>query len=282
MGRRGQAYFQFQQFLIAQDRCAMKVGTDGMLLGAWTSIPPQARVLDIGTGTGLVALMLAQRSPQAQIDALEVDLKACEQARENVACSPWIHRIQVHHQSLQAWIRRARVPPSRAAHRPPYTLIVANPPYFPRSSSSTLNPRTQARQQTSLSLEVLFQGVAACLHPQGQFSMIYPFQDHVAALAQAQVLGLHCTRLWQVKPRPQLPPKRSLLEFSWRFRVPERAEISLEHSRHCYTADYAALLRPFLLRYAKASKSALVPAEIDAGHLKPSSGSLAPDRDPSP
>ena len=144
------SYFQFKQFTVFHDRCAMKVGTDGVLLGAWTRTGQGCSILDIGTGTGLIALILAQRIPDARITAVELDREAALQAAENVRNSPWAARIEV----VEADIRQYA---TRVSH--PFDIIVSNPPFFNSSLHSPSEARTQARHTDSLSYAELFQGV---------------------------------------------------------------------------------------------------------------------------
>ncbi|MFA6830764.1 MAG: methyltransferase, partial [Bacteroidaceae bacterium] len=170
-------YFQFKQFKINHDRCAMKVGTDGVLLGAWTSIDTlnkeeSTRVLDIGTGSGLIALMIAQRTSSLNklfIDALEIDATASIQAQENVLCSPWKDKISIIHGDFTD----ANLLSKLLLDNGPYQLIVTNPPYFIDSLNSPNEQRTVARHtQTGLNFEQLIKGVLHLLDANGLFSLI--------------------------------------------------------------------------------------------------------------
>ena len=154
--------FRFKQFTIHQDACAMKVGTDGVLLGVLADVTAATHLLDIGTGTGLVALMLAQRNPSMSIDAIEIDSKAAKQAAENVAQSPW-PQIRVHCAALQTYTANQ-----------PYNLIVSNPPYFVNSLKAPKAARTTARHTDSLSFNELVEGVDRLLSPAGHWVQEWP------------------------------------------------------------------------------------------------------------
>ena len=171
-------YFQFKQFTVWHDKCAMKVGTDGVLLGAWASVRNAHKILDVGTGTGLVALMLAQRSlPDADIVALEIDKAAAGQAGENVARSPWKERIEV----VQADFRNYQSSDK-------FDVIVSNPPYFVDSLECPDQQRNAARHNDSLTYEELLEGVAGLLAEDGAFTIVIPTDvaDRVKMTATAK------------------------------------------------------------------------------------------------
>jgi tRNA1Val (adenine37-N6)-methyltransferase len=231
--------FQFKQFTIIQDRCAMKVGTDGVLLGAWTNPNGAQRILDIGTGTGLIALMLAQRS-QAKIDAVEIDLAACLQARENIARSPWFHRITVHHCAIQNYI------PNSSQF---YDLLVANPPFFTNVSTAAHPARALARHDNHLPLIDLLKSADRLLTKEGKLTVIYPFAAINSFKKRVQKQGFFCNQTVWVKPTSSSPPKRVLMEISRSsFSYPD-AEITIEKSRHIYTPEFIDLVREFYLKY---------------------------------
>lgn len=197
-------YFQFKQFCIKQDRCAMKVGTDGTLLGAWAWCGDGVhRILDIGTGTGLIALMMAQRCPQAYITAIDIDSDAVSQARENVLASPFASRIEIVHSDLQHYHHTER-----------YDVIVSNPPYFVDSLVSPDGARTMARHTDMLTFAALMQGAYRLLRDGGMFSVVIPF-DHRARLeAEAALAGFIMAECCAVKTTERKPPRRFLLTFS--------------------------------------------------------------------
>ncbi|MBQ7996272.1 MAG: methyltransferase [Paludibacteraceae bacterium] len=199
--------FQFKQFFVAHDRCAMKVGTDGVLLGAWAesavSIQPSAfRILDVGTGSGLVALMLAQRFPEAHIDAIDIDKAAVEQAAENFAASPWSDRLHTFHVRLQDW----------QSHSVP-SLIVSNPPYFQNSLKNPDKGRELARHTDTLSYEELLCHSARLLSEHGQLAIILPAEAEQEIRTLAAQHSLFTTRITRVYSKETKPARRVLLQF---------------------------------------------------------------------
>jgi tRNA1Val (adenine37-N6)-methyltransferase len=257
--------FYFKQFAIAQDKCAMKVGTDGILLGAWAKLPENAQILDIGTGTGLLALMLAQRSQSSNtfpnsrsfeismggakrrpylpfsntfIDAVEIDHDAYQQAQKNIESSPWRDRINIDHASIQDW--------AIACSRQ-YDLIISNPPFFENAFKPSQNSRNLARHSDSLSQTDILQIASQLLKPNGHLAVIYPTDLANNFLAKAQSFNLFCDRQVQVKPTPQSPVKRILLELSPTQYAAQTTMLTIEESKHLYTQDYIALVKDFYL-----------------------------------
>jgi tRNA1Val (adenine37-N6)-methyltransferase len=219
----------------------MKVGTDGVLLGAWCQAEGADRVLDIGTGSGVIALMLAQRNPRCIVDALETDHPSCIQAAGNAACCPWKSRITIHHISFQDFYSQTRNT---------YDLIVTNPPYFQNSYPSPSAGRSAARHASSLSMHDLISGVCALLNPGGRYSMIMPVPEAMKFIATAGESGLHCKRITSVLPNPGKPPKRLLLEFGLTEGGLIRSELVVELAgRHEYSADFKSLTEDFYLAF---------------------------------
>ena len=232
--------FQFKQFTIHQDRCAMKVGTDGVLLGAWTSLETQPdSILDIGAGTGLIALQLAQRSMAEVIDAIELDEDAYEQCVENFEASPWADRLFCYHAGLDEFVDEIE---------DTYDLIVSNPPFYLEEVTSGAEARDMARQNNSLPFDELLEGVSRLLSPEGIFSVVIPFKEEKQFVDMARVLGLHLRRLLHVRGNPNAPFKRSLLEFGLGESQFKMEELTIEQGRHEYTEEYAALTRDFYLK----------------------------------
>ena len=213
------SHFSFKQFTVHQDRCAMKVGTDGTLLGVWAR--GGDRILDVGTGTGLIALMMAQRFPQAMVDAIDIDSDACLQARENIAVSPFADRIAVHHCRLQDFMPLAHeelLADSNSSfdslHSPlHYDAIVANPPYFEQSLKAPDAQRSMARHTDSLSYHDLMDGVLRLLDDDGEFSVIIPFDCRGSLEMEAIMTGLYPSRVCAVKTTPHKHARRYLLAF---------------------------------------------------------------------
>lgn len=234
------APFRFKQFDIHQDRCAMKVGTDGVLLGAWVSLEhrPHA-ILDIGAGTGLIALMLAQRSDAMLIDALEVDDDAFEQCVQNFEASHWNDRLFCYHAGWDEFVDEMD---------DTYDLIVSNPPFYTADYRAEADSRAMARSNFSLPFEELLAGVPKFLNPGGVFAMVAPYaeEDHVITLARQ--VGLFPKRLTRVKGHAEAPFKRTLFEFSLEEFEPETGALVIEKERHVYTEDYIALTKDFYLK----------------------------------
>ena len=194
--------FKFKQFTVHQNRCAMKVGTDGTLLGAWVSVPSDSvRILDIGTGTGLIALMLAQRVPKAMITGIDIDTDAVCQAVENVEASPFADRIQ---------IVQADVSDFKAES---FDIIVSNPPFFVDSLTCPDNQRTMARHTASLTYTTLMRSAFKLFTDKGRFSVIIPFDGRSLLESEASLAGFIMSRICAVKTTPNKQPKRFLIEF---------------------------------------------------------------------
>ena len=256
--------FKFKQFTIHQDRTAMKVGTDGVLLGAWAPIAPTAnKLLDIGTGTGLIALMLAQRLTQytmqnakctidaeksnlwrenheLKIDAIDIDLSSIEQATENIKNSPFASHITTHHTSLQEHTTTEK-----------YDAIVCNPPYFVASLKCPDANRTQARHTDTLSFDDLLQHSARLLNPEGSLSVILPINEGHQLIELAPKYEFTLTQLVHVHPTPTSEPKRLLMHFikqSTKNSSILNSKLTIELARHQYTPEYIALTKNFYLK----------------------------------
>lgn len=196
-------YFQFRQFVVHQQRCAMKVGTDGTLLGAWAAAPSgQCRILDIGTGTGLIALMMAQRFPEAEVTGVDIDEDAVTQAVENVSLSPFSERIRICHLDILNF-----------ADTIGFDAIVSNPPYFVDSLACPDDQRTIARHAVSLTYEQLMHQVYRLLKDEGRFSVVVPSDCRAIIEAAACLEGFFTTRVCLIKTTPRKQPKRQLIEF---------------------------------------------------------------------
>jgi tRNA1Val (adenine37-N6)-methyltransferase len=234
------SYFQFKQFRIEQDKCAMKVGTDGVLLGAWTNHGNAARILDVGAGTGLIAIMMAQRC-NALIDAIEIDEPAVAQASENFTNSPWFSRLKIIHISFNEFIEKA-------VFR--YDLIVSNPPYHKESVKSPHAGRQLARYAPSLEYSTIIEAAPILLTSTGRISIILPCAEEKQARKNADDSALFCTRITRMIPSPGKEPSRSLLEFSRIFLPLKEDSIILEsNGRHKFSEDYMQLTRDFYLKF---------------------------------
>ncbi len=232
------SYFRFKQFTVYQDNCAMKVGTDGVLLGAWASVEGSKRVLDIGSGTGLLSLMVAQRS-SAQILGIEIDGLAARQATENVERIDWRDRIQIENVSLQEFVVRTDEK---------FDFIISNPPYFNGSLKADSKERTMARHTDTLSYEVLLKSVSALLTEDGRFAVVFPYSEKEFFISLAATHNLFIYRIVEVYPTPQSMPKRILAEFSMQTTDCEVARMVIESGgRHQYSEEYVKLTREYYL-----------------------------------
>lgn len=201
-------FFRFKQFTIWHDRCAMKVGTDGVLLGAWCPLPSSHsasspyRLLDIGTGSGLIALMLAQRLNNSEIDAIDIDQSAVEQATYNFAQSPFAPVLTAHQTRLQDWNEK------------PYDLIVSNPPYFQSSLKNPNAQRAAARHTDTLTYSELISHSSRLLTKHGILALILPIEAEAEIIRLAREHQLSPTHIARVHPKPDKPAKRLLIAFS--------------------------------------------------------------------
>jgi tRNA1Val (adenine37-N6)-methyltransferase len=233
--------FQFKQFSIEQDRCAMKIGTDGVLLGAWTPIENNpSSILDIGTGTGIIALMLAQRSHAEQIDALEIDEEAYEQSVDNFENSPWSDRLFCFHAGLDEFVEEPE---------DEYDLIVSNPPFYIEDYKTESKQRDMARFQDAMPFEDLIEAAALLLSENGIFSVIIPFKEEEAFLDLAKEYELYPLKITRVKGTPTTEIKRSLLAFTRNESLDLVIDkLTIETARHIYTSEYIELTKEFYLK----------------------------------
>ncbi len=218
----------------------MKVGTDAVILGAWTSISHAERALDIGTGTGLLALMLAQRNLKVTIDAIEIEKNSAQQAASNFSLSKFSSRLKSHDISFSEFLG--------IQHSQPYDLIICNPPYFSASLRAPVKERSLARHDDSLSLEELFKGVASLLHSNGRFSLILPAGAYDRSKRIAEKYALYPARILHVKPIPDKEPIRICMEYSFEPGTTEEKTLLIEEGgRHIYSKDYIKLTNDFYL-----------------------------------
>lgn len=233
-------YFRFKKFTVYHDKCAMKVGTDAVLLGAWADTSFCRNILDIGTGTGIIALMLAQRS-QATVEAIDIDKEACVQATENAAASPYTERIKVVHASCADF--------AASNQQKRYDLIVSNPPYFINSLKCPDNKRTVARHTDTLLLSDLIREAQTLLSPSGRIALVLPYERLEEVKAHASANHLYICRQTDVIPTPGAAPKRLLVELSTtEENIKNRDTLTIEEARHQYTPEYIALTKEFYLK----------------------------------
>ena len=232
--------FEFKEFRVEQAGSAMKVGTDGVLLGAWIEIDHNAvSILDIGTGTGLIALQLAQRSDCETIDALEIEENSFEQAVENFENSPWSDRLFCYHASLQEFKEEMDLT---------YDLIVCNPPFYNNSFPAEGKERSLARQQNELDFAELMDSVDKLLTKTGSFALILPYSGEDELINLAGSRGLYVNRITRVRGNKNSSIKRSLIQFSYTQQIVRENELILELDRHVYTPEYYDLVKDFYLK----------------------------------
>ena len=237
--------FTFKQFQVNQDRCAMKIGTDGVLLGAWTPlINNPYNVLDIGAGTGILSLMLAQRSNAAPnnvgiIDAIEIDEDAYEQCVENFEASPWGDKLFCFHAGLDEFVDEPE---------DEYDLIISNPPFYTDDYKSDNSSRDLAHFEDALPFEELIEAAALLLSDNGIFSVIIPYKEEERFVAMCKELDLFPLKITRVKGTPTSEIKRSLLAFCQIEQTALIDELVIEISRHNYTPEYIELTKEFYLK----------------------------------
>ncbi|WP_323637189.1 tRNA(1)(Val) (adenine(37)-N(6))-methyltransferase TrmN [Pectobacterium polaris] len=231
--------FTFKQFFVAHDRCAMKVGTDGILLGAWTPVSSGTRILDIGSGSGLLALMLAQRTESnVQIDAVELDSAASDQAKENIAASPWADRITVYAEDIVSFAE------TRSAT---YSLIISNPPYFPPGIACGSVQRDQARYTTLLTHDALLRCAHQLLMPEGLFCVVLPVLVAESFIPLAQQHNWHVHQQLRVSEQEDKPAHRALLALSRQERECLSSSLAIRDAERCYSTDFQQLTKDFYL-----------------------------------
>lgn len=232
--------FEFKHFSIHQDKTAMKVGTDGVLLGAWTEIDPEVfSILDIGAGTGVISLMMAQRSQAELIDAIELNDEAYEQTVENFERSDWGDRLFCYHASLKEF---------QDEIEDKYDLIISNPPFYTSTYKELPNDRAMARHTESLPFNELLYGVSKLLAKKGSSSFIIPFSEEGNFILIAEENNLYPNRITRVKGNQNTPFKRSLIQFSFVEGEIVESELIIEEDRHKYTPEYSELVEDFYLR----------------------------------
>jgi tRNA1Val (adenine37-N6)-methyltransferase len=229
--------FRFKKFTVSQDKSTHKVGTDGVLLGAWVNVQNVTTALDVGTGTGVIALMLAQRTPESTIiDAIEIQKDDAEQAKQNVAGSPWNERIYVHHCRAQDFKPEKK-----------YDLIVSNPPYFKNSWLPPSEDRTKVRHTQTLSFEELLATVGKLLKDGGRHAVILPVTEGLEFINLARTFSLYCIRICEFKTRLHKPVERLLLEFARKEAVIHKETVLLYAAGEKWSDEYVKLTGDFYL-----------------------------------
>lgn len=232
--------FTFKQFTIRQDQTAMKTGTDGVLLGAWCDIEGATRILDIGTGTGLIALMCAQRTGKVDVIAIEIDPSACRQAQQNVSESVFRDQISVLNADFKDYCRDNSLK---------FSHIVSNPPFFTENTGSPNLKRQLARQTKSLPFDILIKGVADLLDDGGRFSVIIPWGETLDFVRLCALQHLHLCRKTAVISREGLAPIRALLSFSNKILPLMQDSLTIRDVDGQFTAQYKQLTADFYLKF---------------------------------
>lgn len=234
-------YFQLKQFRIVHERSAMKVGVDGVLIGAWADVSGAERILDIGTGTGLIALMMAQRTSTALIDAVEIDPAAYEESLFNVQQSPWSQRVQVACCPFQEFVEKSSLK---------YDLIVSNPPYFGNGIKAPIDVRAQARHSDSLPLSELIVGIKSLLAEEGKAALVLPAESLSELKQLVGLNNLFVSHICWVKPNPQKPVFRVLVDLTSSHCVLREETLMIEFEDHFdYTPQYRDLTKDFYLKF---------------------------------
>lgn len=232
--------FRFKQFTIVQDRCKMKVGTDGVLLGAWVDVAGVHKVLDVGAGSGLIALMVAQRSVDASVTGVEIDLDSYEEAMQNIAASPWAERMEMLHESVQAHAE---------GHAGRYDLLVTNPPFFSGGTLSDQMGRNEVRHTVKLSHGDMLRAAQRLLSPQGRLALVLPYIEGLRFIELAATYHFYPHRLTEVVSRAGNPIERLLMELGRNEEVVKKESLTIHDESHetGWTAAYRALTRDFYL-----------------------------------
>ena len=232
--------FRFKQFSVEQERCAMKIGTDAVLLGAWTDLDSQpSSILDIGAGTGVLALMMAQRSGAELIDALEIDDAAYEQCVEHFEASNWGDRLFCYHAALDAFTEEIE---------DQYDLIISNPPFYTDTFKTENEERNIARFEDAMPFTELLKSVSKLLSSTGHFNVVIPFSEEASFIALAKNEDLYPRRILNVRGQQSSPLKRSILCFTFKQLAIETSELTIEIARHHYTKEYITLTKDFYLK----------------------------------
>lgn len=232
--------FYFKKFQVKDDRSTMRVGTDAVLLGIATEVENAGKILEVGTGCGVIAMILAQRS-DAMIDALEIDAESVSQAGENVKTSPWTGRIRVIHSPLQEYIKNCQVK---------YDLIVSNPPFFSRSFRSAIEKRNLSRHDDRLTFEELLESSAKLLTDKGQIWVILPVREGMYFRQKAAAAGFHLYHTHHIIPREGKEPNRAVMAFSR-----EKAEkifedrLTLRDADNEFSEEYKSFARDFYIDF---------------------------------
>ena len=230
------SFFKFKQFIIHQDKCAMKVGTDGVLIGAWTNFSNAQSILDVGCGTALISIMAAQRNNTAHITGVDIDNNAVEQAIINASNTEWKERIDIINKDFCLFDNVY------------FDVIVSNPPYFVEQVKSPDKSRSIARSCETLDYKRLIEVSAKILNKTGRLSFIFPYDYYDEVIEHGLNNKLYAERIAKVYPLPDNKIKRVMIEFSFEQKETKFEDIIIEKSRHNYSEEYINLTKEFYLK----------------------------------
>ncbi|WP_235298895.1 tRNA1(Val) (adenine(37)-N6)-methyltransferase [Portibacter marinus] len=233
--------FRFKKFEVKQEDCAMKINTDGVLLGAWVDVDHKSNILDIGSGSGVIAMMLAQRTHDALITGVEIDQKSFEEARHNMNASPWAERLRVCCTSIQNF--------SEVDQSSQYDLIVSNPPFFSGGTLSATQEKTDVRHTTKLSHSDLLRSSFSLLNDEGCFSVILPYLEGLRFIELAEQYRLHCGRITEVRSFPDQPIERLLLTFKKHKTTWQKSTLAIRIEPKIFSEEYKKLTKDFYLKF---------------------------------
>jgi len=231
--------FRLKQFNINDDNCTMRVGTDAILLGCWVEPAGAATILDIGTGSGLIALMLAQKS-DAAIDAIDIDETSIRQAQENIRRSPWPDRVKAYHVSLQAFV---------TSYQACYDLVVSNPPFYTNFYKGADKKKNVARHTDLLSYETLAYAASQLLRPGGRCCLILPYNESTRFRELALQKGFHLNRCLLIRPKVNKEVNRIIMEFSQMRKELRSEKLVIRYPDNSYTREYMNFTSPYYLDF---------------------------------
>jgi len=233
-------YFHFKQFSISDEQSAMKVGTDAVLLGAWTDVSETNNILDFGTGSGIIAIMIAQRA-KANIDAIDIDKGSIVDAQNNFSNCPWKNRLTGIHSSLQEYVKN---------NSKKYDLIVSNPPFFSNSLKSLIYARSLSKHDEKLTHKELLTGVKKLLSCTGRLCVILPVSEADNFKELALLENLHCSKELQIIPKLNKKPNRIIMEFTYvKPQIISETNLCIRNLDNSYTKEYIDLTREFYLNF---------------------------------
>jgi len=230
--------FAFKKFTVLQHKTAMKVGTDSVILGACVQKQNVSSILDIGTGSGILALMMAQKYDLAKIEAIEIDQLGFEQAKENVGNSPWSDKIEIYHMSWKEY---------RSYCQKKFDLIISNPPYYQSSLLPEIVSKSYSRHQVTLTIDELIQGISEILSRNGSAYIILPFEIKKDAIIMALSVGLYCNAIMNIKPFYDGAYNRIILVFEKESKKMEESELVIYSPNSVYTDQFKELTREFYI-----------------------------------